>query len=138
MKVKMYKAVDTLGNEKSLFAISGNEMAVSTDFGENDPWLSEDGFGDFNSYIIEDYDESRMINPVLIWESDDANQRLCNILPCICRFWAIRWFYDWGVYMILILALICAVIALEAYLKLKQYNYTTRKEIDHIRAMRGF
>ena len=33
MKVKMYKAVDARDNHESLFAVRGNEMAVSTYFG---------------------------------------------------------------------------------------------------------
>lgn len=69
MKVKMYKAVDTLRVDEVIFAVCGDKMAVSTYFGEDDPWLSETEFGDFNSYAIEDLDESRMINPVLVWES---------------------------------------------------------------------
>lgn len=69
MKVKMYKAVDALDKNESLFAVNGSEMAVSTYFGVDDPWLSETEFGDFNSYNINDLDESRMINPVLVWET---------------------------------------------------------------------
>jgi len=38
----------------------------------------------------------------------------------------------------LTIALFCAVIALELSLRVKQYNYIQRKEIDQIRAMRGF
>ena len=68
MKVKMYKAVDALDEKESLFAVCGDKMAVSTYFGKDDPWLSKDGFGYFNSYDIEDHDESIMINPVLVWE----------------------------------------------------------------------
>ena len=40
--------------------------------------------------------------------------------------------------MIYLLAVICAVIALEVGLMVKQHNYIQRKEIDQIRAMRGF
>ena len=40
--------------------------------------------------------------------------------------------------MIYLLAVICAVIALEVGLRIRQYNYVSRKEIDQIRAMRGF
>ena len=40
--------------------------------------------------------------------------------------------------MIYLLAVICAVIALEVGLRIGQYNYVSRKEIDQIRAMRGF
>lgn len=69
MKVKMYKAVDALDENESLFAVYGDKMAVSTYFGVDDPWLSETKFGDFNSYNIKDLDESRMINPVLVWEN---------------------------------------------------------------------
>lgn len=68
MKIQMYKAIDTLQNYEAMFAVCGGKMAVSTYFGENDPWLSETKFGDFNSYSVEDLDESRIINPVLIWE----------------------------------------------------------------------
>ena len=81
MNVKMYKAVDARDNHESLFAVRGNEVVVSTYFGKDDPWLSEDGFGDFNSYGIEDHDESRMINPVLVWESDDANKDF--VISCL-------------------------------------------------------
>lgn len=38
----------------------------------------------------------------------------------------------------LAIAVICAVIALEVGLRVKQYNYIQRKEIDQIRAMRGW
>ena len=38
----------------------------------------------------------------------------------------------------LAIAVICAVIVLEVDLRTKQYNYIQRKEIDQIRAMRGF
>lgn len=38
----------------------------------------------------------------------------------------------------IIIALICAVIALELRYKVKRTNYIERKEIDQIRAMRGF
>ena len=69
MKVKMYKAVDALDENESLFAVCGDKMTVSAYFGEDDPWLSEYGFGDFNSHCIEDHNESRMINPVLVWEN---------------------------------------------------------------------
>lgn len=69
MKVKMYKAIDSIDKKESLFAVCGDKMAVSTYFGVDDPWLSEIEFGDFNSYSIEDLDESRMINPVLVWEN---------------------------------------------------------------------
>jgi len=81
MKVKMYKAVDARDNHESLFAVCGDKMTVSTYFGEDDPWLSEDGFGDFDSYSIGDHDESRMINPVLVWESDDANKDF--VISCL-------------------------------------------------------
>ena len=37
----------------------------------------------------------------------------------------------------LAIAVICAVIALEVGLRIGQYNYVSRKEIDQIRAMRG-
>lgn len=40
--------------------------------------------------------------------------------------------------MIYLLAVICAVIALEVGLRVGQYNYVSRKEIDQIRAMRGW
>ena len=69
MKVKMYKAIDSIDKKESLFAVNGSEMAVSPYFGVDDPWLSEIEFGGFNSYNIEDLDESRMINPVLVWEN---------------------------------------------------------------------
>lgn len=69
MKVKMYKAVDALDENESLFAVYGDKMDVSTYSGEDDPWLSKAKFGDFNSYGIEKLDESRMINPVLVWEN---------------------------------------------------------------------
>ena len=69
MKVKMYKAVDAIDKKESLFAVCGDKMAVSTYSGEDDPWLSKAKFGDFNSYSIEDHNESRMINPVLVWEN---------------------------------------------------------------------
>ena len=69
MKVKMHKAVDALDEKESLFSVCGDKVAVSTYSGKDDPWLSEDGFGDFNSYGIEDLDESRVINPVLVWEN---------------------------------------------------------------------
>jgi len=45
MKVKMYKAVDARDNHESLFAVCGDKMTVSTYFGEDDPWLSEDVWG---------------------------------------------------------------------------------------------
>lgn len=69
MKVKMYKAVDAFDGKESLFAVYGDKMAVSTYFDEDDSWLSEDGFGDFESWGPEDHNESRMINPVLVWEN---------------------------------------------------------------------
>lgn len=69
MKVKMYKAIDSIDKKESLFAVNGSEMAVSAYLGVGDPWLSETEFGDFESYGIEDHDESRMINPVLVWEN---------------------------------------------------------------------
>ena len=68
MKVKMYKAVDAIDKKESLFAVWGDKMAVSTYFGEDDPWLSEAEFGDFYYKDIGDLNESRMINPVLVWE----------------------------------------------------------------------
>lgn len=40
--------------------------------------------------------------------------------------------------MIYLLAVICAVIALEVGLRIGRNNYVSRKEIDQIRAMRGF
>ena len=81
MNVKMYKAIDSIDKKESLFAVCGDKMVVSTYFGKDDPWLSEDGFGDFNSYGFEDHDESRMINPVLVWESDDANKDF--VISCL-------------------------------------------------------
>ena len=69
MKVKMYKAIDSIDKKESLFAVNGSEMAVSTYFGVGDSWLSETEFGDFDYKDIEDLDESRMINPVLVWEN---------------------------------------------------------------------
>ena len=57
MKVKMYKAIDSIDKKESLFAVCGDKMAVSAYFGEDDSWLFEDGFGDFNSYDIEDLNE---------------------------------------------------------------------------------
>ena len=38
----------------------------------------------------------------------------------------------------LAIAVICAVIALEVSLRIGRNNYVSRKEIDQIRAMRGF
>ena len=67
MKVKMYKAIDSIDKKESLFAVNGSKMAVSTYFGVDDPWLSKTKFGDFDSYSIEYLNESRMINPVLVW-----------------------------------------------------------------------
>ena len=81
MKVKMYKAVDAIDKKESLFAVCGDKMAVSTYFGKDDPWLSEDGFGDFNSYDFEDLNESRMINPVLVWEH--PQYPIATTLACI-------------------------------------------------------
>ena len=69
MKVKMYKAIDSIDENESLFAVCGDKMAVSTYFGEDDPWLSKAKFGDFDYKDIEDLNESRMINPVLVWEN---------------------------------------------------------------------
>jgi len=81
MKVKMYKAVDARDNHESLFAVCGDKMAVSTYSGEDDPWLSKAKFGDFYYKGIEDLNESRMINPVLVWESDDANKDF--VISCL-------------------------------------------------------
>ena len=83
MKVKMYKAVDAIDKEESLFAVCGDKMAVSTYFGKDDPWLSEDGFGDFNSYDIEDHDESIMINPVLVWGMNYKENPIATTLACM-------------------------------------------------------
>ena len=69
MKLKMYKAIDSIDKKESLFAVCGDKMAVSDYFGEDDSWLFEDGFGDFESWCPEDHNESRMINPVLVWEN---------------------------------------------------------------------
>ena len=80
MKVKMYKAVDAIDKKESLFAVCGDKMVVSAYFGKDDPWLSEDGFGDFNSYDIEDHDESIMINPVLVWEMNYKENPIATTL----------------------------------------------------------
>lgn len=40
--------------------------------------------------------------------------------------------------MIYLLAVICVVISLEVGLRIGRNNYVSRKEIDQIRAMRGF
>ncbi len=68
MKIQMYKAVDVQGGKVNLFAISGSCMAVSNYFGEDDQWLSKDKFGQLDNWFPESIDESRMINPVLLWE----------------------------------------------------------------------
>lgn len=68
MKTQMFKAVDRKDNKESLFAISGNRMAVSDDFGDDDSWLDQDSFGELSQWCTETLDESRMINPDLVWE----------------------------------------------------------------------
>ena len=83
MKVKMYKAVDAIDKRESLFAVCGDKMVVSAYFGKDDPWLSEDGFGDFNSYDIENHDESIMINPVLVWEMNYKENPIVTTLACM-------------------------------------------------------
>ena len=67
-KIKMYKAFDTLDEVLSLFAIKGEEMAVSTYFGDTDPWITQEGFESVGSYT-EPLDLERMQNPILLWES---------------------------------------------------------------------
>ena len=83
MKVKMYKAVDSIDEKEALFAVCGDNMTVSTYLGEDDPWLSEAEFGNFNSYTIEDLDESRMINSVLVWEMNYKENPIATTLACI-------------------------------------------------------
>ena len=68
MKTQMFKAVDRKDSRESLFAVSGNKMTVSGYSGANDPWLDQDSFGELDHWCTEDLDESRMINPDLVWE----------------------------------------------------------------------
>ena len=68
MKIQMYKAVDVQDGKVSLFAIGCSGMAVSTYSGDDDQWLSKDKFGQLDNWFPESIDESRMINPVLLWE----------------------------------------------------------------------
>ena len=51
-----------------------------------------------------------------------------------------RGLFFWRVNSMLYLAiaLFCAVTAIEVGLRVGQYNYVSRKEIDQIRAMRGW
>ena len=48
MKTQMFKAVDRKDNKESLFAISGNRMVISDDFGDDDSWLDQDSFGELS------------------------------------------------------------------------------------------
>ena len=68
MKIQMFKAIDSLDNELSLFLIHGDGMRVSTYFGEDDPWLDKDWFTNMST-LLEPLDNSRMIDPILMWES---------------------------------------------------------------------
>ena len=68
MKIQMYKAIDSIDEKESMFAISGKNMCVSSYHGEDDMWLSKDKFGDMEDWPISKLNKSRIINPVLIWE----------------------------------------------------------------------
>ena len=71
MKVKMYKAVDSLDSTTRLFAVRGNEMAAAF-YRDKILWLNIDSFGNFDDWHSEPLDESRMINPILLWERREA------------------------------------------------------------------
>ena len=68
MKIQMNKAVDVQDGKVRLFAIGCSSMAVSDYSGDDNQWLSKDKFGQLDNWFQESIDESRMINPVLLWE----------------------------------------------------------------------
>lgn len=70
MKVQMFKAVDSFDDELSLFIVNGNEMAVAMMVDEDK--YNYPKFNPLNIDLMwEDLDQSRMINPELIWESEE-------------------------------------------------------------------
>lgn len=70
MKVQMFKAVDSVDGKMSLFAVFGDEMRVSTYRGLDDDWLDKSKFFEYSMKGVK-LDHSRMINPELIWESEE-------------------------------------------------------------------
>ena len=69
MKIQMFKAVDSLDGTVCLFAVRGDEVAISSYNGDSDMWSTKKGFL-MCTPCFEPFDNSRMINPTMIWESE--------------------------------------------------------------------
>ena len=69
MKIQMFKAVDSLDGTVCLFAVRGDEVAISSYNGDSDMWSTKKGFLRCTT-CFEPFDNSRMINPTMIWESE--------------------------------------------------------------------
>lgn len=69
MKVQMFKAVDAIDGKISLFAVRGDRVCATT----YKPWskfLDKEKFN-FDRWVDSSHYHSRMINPELIWESEE-------------------------------------------------------------------
>ena len=69
MKIKMFKAIDGLDGTVCLFAVRGDEVAISSYNGDSDMWSTKKGFF-WCTPCFEPFDNSRMINPTMIWEEE--------------------------------------------------------------------
>jgi hypothetical protein len=68
----MYKAVDTLDNKMSLFAVRGDSMSVVVYMGEHQKWLSPQSGKDIKMNIHTNF--NRMKYPiVMLWSSDKVS-----------------------------------------------------------------
>ena len=71
--VKMYRAVDSLDDKESMFAVRQDtgEVAPSLYRGSSEPWLNQNDFGAIYGWCWGDPSRFKdAINPVLIWEAE--------------------------------------------------------------------
>jgi len=70
VNIKMYKAKDSFDGKISMFAVLNDcKCSVSSYFGDNEPWLTVDGFMPYDDYEFLGKDRiDDMVDAVLIWE----------------------------------------------------------------------
>lgn len=72
MKETMYSGVDTHDDAASLMWVCGDRMAVSTDFGNDDPWRTQDPVATdrIGRYLTAPTDLTRFTDLTVVWERE--------------------------------------------------------------------
>lgn len=74
--VRCYRGIDPLDDVNSLFAVKNGVVTSSDYWGEDDPWLTSEGFGSFDDWPVMSGEYSASICALidtfeLLWEKQE-------------------------------------------------------------------